>query len=826
MNIERKHIITRLSALGEDFEIPKPRFDLQAVELSESFTALPHKARAYFIERAHEGPSRKVGRYTKGNVRVQYPSRSMGHSTNCESRTQEQAFYIRAEADPYVIAYFDQPPQVEVTAHDKNGRKRCQPYTPDSLLLTKDGLVVVEVKPADKVHELYCSRPQDWISLDGHAQFQPAVDYFEKLGIVHVVWSPPPGSANFTANLELLGQLPSTEPSSNHPDAVTLLNTLESVRCATIHQLVKSCQLTDLTGLFLLIRDKRVISSIHESLLTDIHSTLVSISGNELDIAKMAQCEFNAIGNAPTNLVSGPALAVHGDLQEAMRKLAVAESISNTRSRRRYRLAIKKGAATGLTPLQSLLPQRKAQSDADGRKKPKRSRIVLDFLKTYIKERIDDIRRTLVSTAYAEYRTDALAFHPDSPPVSLPTFKCYLGQKDQVVQSQKRGGTRLANAKKPPTQVPERAIKASRPFQAATADHYKVDLFCEAIRDSTDQYVASPYLSVLVDIATSYVLAIWLSFANPSRSTCAALLRQCARIHGLWPEAIIVDRGSDFQSVYLESVLADKSIAKIDRPVSDPRYGSEAERFFQGLRSQSLNHLPGNYVYVRDNRTVSSSHHAKKAQLLDLRELIEQCATYAAWRNHHSISSHHYSPSLLLEQGLSQFSFSGKRVVVDDSFYVATAVDDKRYKLDRQRGLHIPPFHYSSPPLFRTTESHVSVRIDPENPYLVYAYVSDQWVPCLASAYPSFSSASDTGRRVIAARQSIPHAILSAQANAATTARVLMIRNTHGAEPVQEGSAPSSASIEPLRVDIEEPSVSDAFSRARELPASALEYKK
>ncbi|PLY12617.1 MAG: hypothetical protein C0631_16580 [Sedimenticola sp.] len=788
---ENLELTARLATLGENFAIPKPLFDPRSVESGGSYPDLPTRAREYLLQRIHEGPSRTVGRHTKGNVRSQYPSESLGHSTNSESYTAELPLFIRCEADSYIAAYYDQGPEVEVQGHDKNGRKRRKPYTSDAVVLTRDCIAVVQVKLLSTLQELVEKNPHDWQEHSGYYQYLPAESRFAYMGILHVVWSPPPGGEIFTQNLELFHQLPIQFSGSTHPDAAKVLSTLETMRCASISQILDACDIQDCTAIFTLIRDNVLFASLKESLLTDIHTSLVATSIQELK-ASLSLRESAIATGLPKEPVDAEGLAVHEDLQEALRKLAIVEANEKTRSCRRYKKQIREGAENGLTPIQSLVPRRKAKTQDDGRKKPKRPKIVLAYLKSYIsgeieyregndkeKRRVDDIRKLTPMAAFNEYFTDASLYHPDFAPVSRPTFIMHLNLKDPERRGRDRAGERGGNAAKEPTDVDDRAIKPSRPFECATIDHYKADIFCEAIRDTSDTYVASPWVSVMLDLATSYILALWITFSNPSKKTCAALLRLCARAHSRWPERIIVDRGSDFQSVYFQGVLANYKIRKDDRPVSDARYGAEAERFFNSMRVECLNHLPGNYVYIADNRSVSSSHQARKAELLDLRQFIIQAGQHANWSNNCKIRNDRISATIAMEQGLLRFPFSGKEIEVDNKFMVATAVDDGRYKLDRQRGLHIGDYHYTNTRLFRSIANHLDTRDDPENPYIVYAHVADEWLPCLASPNKSYSTASDAEKRYIAAKQSIPHAIKTAQANNAVIQRVLGIREAH-----------------------------------------------
>jgi len=63
---------------------------------------------------------------------------------------------------------------------------------------------------------------------------------------------------------------------------------------------------------------------------------------------------------------------------------------------------------------------------------------------------------------------------------------------------------------------------------------------------------------------------------------------------------------------------------------------------------------------------------------------------------------------------------------------LATAVDTRTYKVDFQRGLHIGLFWYWHPDItkIRGKKGKLEVRLDPENPYVVYALIDNNWVTC------------------------------------------------------------------------------------------------
>lgn len=293
-----------------------------------------------------------------------------------------------------------------------------------------------------------------------------------------------------------------------------------------------------------------------------------------------------------------------------------------------------------------------------------------------------------------------------------------------------------------PTDVKDRSIKPERPFELATCDHYLCNMFCKVMVANNKVYAMKPWLTVLRDIATASVLALWLRLAAPSKRSVALVTRQCVRSHGRLPEAIIEDNGSDFASVFNSALAAHYGYSLIFRPTGHPRYGSEAERFFGQFKELWLSGRPGNLVNQTEVRAVSGSHRPEMLATMTLLDLWQELLTFNTWFDNYTTDSKLGSPAALTREGFEKYSCSGIKVEYDDEFVVATAVDVGKYKLDPQRGLHIGAFHYWCPALARETRSRILVRIDPQDPYRVYALTDDHWVTCFASAAPSYGKRS------------------------------------------------------------------------------------
>jgi hypothetical protein len=86
-----------------------------------------------------------------------------------------------------VLAYYEQPPAVEVRRYTKGGYRRLTRYTPDFLVLDKDGPKVVQVKLRSELETLIVDK-KDWVQQqDGSFQDLAAAETFEAMDLPHVV---------------------------------------------------------------------------------------------------------------------------------------------------------------------------------------------------------------------------------------------------------------------------------------------------------------------------------------------------------------------------------------------------------------------------------------------------------------------------------------------------------------------------------------------------------------------------------------------------------------------------------------------------------------
>ncbi|MDO8773122.1 MAG: transposase family protein [Burkholderiaceae bacterium] len=146
---------------------------------------LPRMGQNY-VFRALANPSRRT-KSGVANVSGNYPSQKMGMSIGFESRTLEYSRIIHNEADPKVLGYVAQLPQLKISYKcGRTGRKISYLTKPDLLEIYENEIVVVECKPITVLREWAVDRPGFVIQgNDNKWRCPPAEEACSALGLKH-----------------------------------------------------------------------------------------------------------------------------------------------------------------------------------------------------------------------------------------------------------------------------------------------------------------------------------------------------------------------------------------------------------------------------------------------------------------------------------------------------------------------------------------------------------------------------------------------------------------------------------------------------------------
>ena len=686
-----------------------------------------------FIRDAAEGLSRDVGTAPGVSVIAEVQSQKMGVTTHTESQTGELAFAIHLEFDDHVSAFYEQLPPVDCLRTNKHGKKVRRAYRADFLVLKDTGPVVVQVKHAQRVEALLATKPEDWIEREGQTVDIPAELAFRELGLQHIVVKNTDLPQIRVSNLRTLLHI---APYAGNLDA-NLASRAEEIldqhAAMSIERLALALELKDLTPLLVMVKQKRIHALLDRQLLTQPDSCLVTRHPSLLKAAVEGICAHSF--DMRTSCASTFKVPPKHDCEVALERLAALEQGATKRSARRWRKMVRNRPE--MPPFQALLPRHAAR----GNRLPKRAHQVIELAMQMASKYWGSATRLTQENTYRLYQADAVALHPEEAPLSRTSFLKLIRHEAQRL-AWERGGRRTGLAASAPSNIEDRAIPATRPFERASLDSCLCKVHCVLYVAKGVTYVTRPWLTALVDNHSGQPLAWWISFQRPSKSAIAMVLRDCVRRHGKLPESIICDWGSEHRSVYLSSVCANYQIELVFRPKQHSRFGAQVERFFGMLKSHWLDLRPGNRTDVKNIRNVSSTHHPSKYAVIDLPALMAELEDYTVWYSSEKFPTGIDTCSHLMSRGLEQFPHSGRPVTYDFDFIVRTAVDDKALAIDPARGIKYGDQHFWHPELnlLRSSRKKIEVRLEPEDYTQIYARIHANWVPCRSGRSLTFSA--------------------------------------------------------------------------------------
>jgi transposase InsO family protein len=692
-----------------------------------------------YVLECWKNPSRMVGTHAENNVISFVPSKKLNGSTySTESRLPERAFLTLCEFDDDVICALDQPDPIQIQRTRKNGTKYWDGYTPDAVILTRNGPRVVEVKPEDVVQDFLINRAADWQRSEfGDIVYRPAQEAFAKLGLEHVVYVYKHQDRFLIENLDVI-LLAREHGVVELLDERHLKKLMSNTFALTLRDLMAKLRLTDITPLVLAIDRGLLAADLKQHRLIDAGNCLVSLNGDLLahaiELCNKQRVYWDGLAES-WDLKLMPRLS---SAEHALKKLKKIEEEKSSRSIRRWKNQIKIGVANNLSEFQSLIPM----SHLCGNRNRKIPAVVDEFLTEFLLKEFISKQGLSIYRGYKQYEDLAIESHPQFRPVSRQTFTKRLDQIPAEVIGYARGGKRMRNALAASSDPEKRALKASVAWQCAAADHYLADIYLVLFTRTNTVYIERPWVTTLIDIATSKILGISISFLPPSRRSVAKVIRDCVRRHGKLPREIIVDRGADFKSVYLASFMAHYGLILSLRPTANPKYGGEVEGFFGEFKKQWLCQRPGNLADYKEARSVDGSKAPKKAAILQPSDFYQELTAFCDWRENKCRGTSALSTAVNFTESSQQYPFFAKAIQYDAEFISVTAVEHKKYSVSYQRGINIKGTWYYSPALRKLNgrKKKADVRIDPDNPNLIFVRVENKWEPCFSSDANAYSA--------------------------------------------------------------------------------------
>lgn len=330
----------------------------------------------------------------------------------------------------------------------------------------------------------------------------------------------------------------------------------------------------------------------------------------------------------------------------------------------------------------------------------------------------------------------AKAIHP-------PSYKTYckeIKKRRGYGQTLKRKGRRAAYQEKVPSLYIDQGTPrhGDFPWQIVHLDHFQPDI--QLVSSRTKKVLGKPWASVMTDANSRRVFAVYLSYDPPSHRSDMMVIRECVRRYERLPQILVVDGGSDFNSVYFEALLAYHNITKFERPPAEPRAGSVEERLFGTIKTSFINNVLGNTQASKTPRETTRSVDPRRKATWTLaafyRRLCQWC--YDVYDNNYHTALER-TPREEYEAGITQSGVRPYRdVKYDLKFMMQTMpTSDRGEKLlvHYRKGVQVHYEFYRSKELDDVVGTEVEVRTDPFDISRVFAFVKGKWTQCDAANF-------------------------------------------------------------------------------------------
>ena len=706
--------------------------------------ALPEQGKAYVMEVASSPPSRSVGKHRVRNLIANVPIPHLGVVLQAESGSGEFFFLTEIARSRDVIAIYDQPIAISVPITNKAGIKTRTSCTPDYLVVYQSVVVAYEVKEDKKLQSVCRERKEDWTQDDGTYKYWPAIRQFERIGIEHRVIPNSAVSAVRADNLRMLISVRSVEDS---PRLALLRKRAEAIvqraGLVQIGQIMNDLHIEDATPILQLIDQEVLHVDLDRCLLAAPRKVWTSFEPDLLCAIDDQGFRFKDAISTQYQ-VSTDAIPDPRHLKDVAEKFAACGFIEqrdglrerSNRSKRRYKQALREsnGDVTVLFPRWAKCGNRSLRFTV----------AEYQLQNDVVSATMSDPNLSTPANGYREYkrRWKNAPHGPDQRPASKSTlnrrFRSYSGQDDPALS---RGGRRASNAAAPFIDPLQRALLPTRSFSIAHIDHHNVDLALVVGQSKNGPLTKRAWLTGMVDAYSGEVLGLWLSYKSPCRESCAMVIRDCVWRHGRLPEILVVDGGSDFDSIHFTTMLACLSVTRIERPPEDPRFGKEIERLFGAFKECFARGMPGFIPDIGNARKISGRLSPAKRAALQFHELVELLEIYAFQGYNYQPKPDSLETRLHLRANSdAAFPFSGRKVSSDTPFLILTSVDAraKFYQLIPGRGIRVYGSAYTCPALlaYRGLKKHVQVRLEPFDSSIAYVCLEGTWHVARSTAAP------------------------------------------------------------------------------------------
>lgn len=690
----------------------------------------------------------------KNNVVCLYPSRKNNVTQFLESHKVELPAAYSYEFDDNVIFYRSQPFDLPIKYKNLKGNTAAPTTWPDFLVVQKDGVYLDEWKHVDELECLIIENPGRFQKReDGTYQSIPAQTALNNTGIVFRVRPHTDVNPYNYTNWQFLEDYCLEDTPIVCPQKVSLIMSLFSEQnYLPLGDLLNLDNLITADDIYTLIANKRIWFASDKIPINDFNSVILADNADDInrfyDGIKNYKKSITQLSDLRYDEHQLLSLSSPQQIEKANYKHEIVlrflkESYQEDMGPRAtvysWYNKFKKSLIEYGSGYPGLLEKKRGSS------KIRRAAEYAHY-KAYFNEHFNVKSAPNKSSFWEGYVTAAKARG-----CGFFTYQhtCRLIEKEDRYKSALiRKGKKTASTLDPfiyflEYSSPRHGIY---PYHIGHIDHTVIDVI--VVDEETGiALTESVWLTLMLDAFTRKVLAIYMSFDPPSNRSVLMVFRDCVRRNGRYPKNLVIDRGPEFKSVYIDQLAARFYITKKLRPGGKPTYGSVMERVFGTANSKFFHKLVGNTQERNKNfRGITKEINPKKLAIWTFSSLYDETENFFFARyNNKPHTTFLASPNKLYDQSIHLYGERKHvRTEYDHQFIIDTlptapksrtqvesVENDTRYinKSGKIKLWGIPYFHdeLKNRP---ESESNVQVRFDPMNVCHVFAFVSNKWLRC------------------------------------------------------------------------------------------------
>jgi putative transposase len=388
-----------------------------------------------------------------------------------------------------------------------------------------------------------------------------------------------------------------------------------------------------------------------------------------------------------------------------------------------------------------------------GNRKPRLPEPVVKILDQFIDKEYENHKQKKKREVYGEF----VNFCQSKGLLTVPSYKTFVSavnRRPRYEQVKKRKGERASYLHEPmywelSYELPRHG---DRPFEVVHIDHTLLDV--ELVDSQTRQHFGKPWATFLTDAFSRRLLAVYLTFDEPSYRSCMMILRECVHRYHRFPELVVVDWGPEFESVYFETLLARYECSKASRPKAKPRFGSVIERLFHTANTTFIHNLAGNTQVMKNVRQVTRAVNPREQAIWTLGALYAELRRWAYevydTTEHRTLGQ---TPKDAFEMGQLRFGSRPKQWIEYDEDFIQFTLPSTRKgtaKLVPGKGVKINNiFYWSKENVFldhpELENKQIPVRYDPYDVSHIFVLITGhrQPIECIAEHHAQFKGRSE-----------------------------------------------------------------------------------